>query len=208
MLLSMQQLASSAPQPQAHGFAELLAGLAVPEKKPPQRDLDGLEDDVAMFSYEQALRSASHPLRQPVAEENPPAPSLATNRRSPAGSAGSQPRPRRAASVTVRLSALEAAQLRLRAAEAGLNVSAYLRSCAFEIESLRAQVKSAVAELRSAKTLPEASGNELQPAKKMSWLLIRLQSCFPLFRRRTHPQLGGVTPPPAPGISDIRSPGY
>jgi len=33
--------------------------------------------------------------------------------------------------------------------EAGLTVSAYLRSCTFEAEALRAQVKEALAELRT-----------------------------------------------------------
>jgi hypothetical protein len=38
--------------------------------------------------------------------------------------------------------------LRKRSAEAGITVSAYLRSCAFEVETLRAQVKDAVAQMR------------------------------------------------------------
>ena len=46
----------------------------------------------------------------------------------------------RSASITVRLSEAECAQLRKLAAEAGLTVSAYLRSCTFEAESLRAEV--------------------------------------------------------------------
>ena len=55
----------------------------------------------------------------------------------------------KSASITIRLSKAECAQLRKRAAEAGLTVSAYLRSCTFEAESLRAQVKDALAQLRS-----------------------------------------------------------
>lgn len=54
----------------------------------------------------------------------------------------------RSTSVTIRLSNQECAQLRQRAAEAGLTVSAYLRSCVLEADSLRAQVKEALAELR------------------------------------------------------------
>jgi len=65
------------------------------------------------------------------------------------------------ASVTIRLSRAESAQLRRRAAEAGLTVSAYLRSCTFEVESLRAQVKEALAQMRLAaaaeKTAPKRS---------------------------------------------------
>lgn len=55
----------------------------------------------------------------------------------------------KSASVTVRLSTLEYAQLHSRAAEAGLTVSAYLRSCTFEAESLRALVKDALAQLKT-----------------------------------------------------------
>jgi hypothetical protein len=55
---------------------------------------------------------------------------------------------KRSASVTLRLSAAECAQLKQRAAEAGLTLSAYVRSCTFEAEALRAQVKQALKELR------------------------------------------------------------
>ena len=55
----------------------------------------------------------------------------------------------KSASVTIRLSQAEAAQLHKRAAEAGLTVSAYLRSCTFEAESLRAMVKDTLAQLRA-----------------------------------------------------------
>jgi hypothetical protein len=58
------------------------------------------------------------------------------------------------ASITVRMNQTECAQLRQRAAEAGLTVSAYLRSCAFEVESLRALVKDTMSQLKSA-TAPE-----------------------------------------------------
>lgn len=54
------------------------------------------------------------------------------------------------ASVTIRMSKAECAQLHRRAAEAGLTVSAYLRSCTFEAESLRAMVKETLAQLRTA----------------------------------------------------------
>jgi predicted DNA binding CopG/RHH family protein len=55
----------------------------------------------------------------------------------------------RSASVTVRLSKAEHERLHRRAAEAGVTVSSYLRSCTFEAETLRAQVKEALADLRS-----------------------------------------------------------
>jgi hypothetical protein len=55
----------------------------------------------------------------------------------------------RSASVTIRMSKAECTRLHRRAAEAGLTVSAYLRSCALEAEALRAQVKQALAELKA-----------------------------------------------------------
>ncbi len=61
------------------------------------------------------------------------------------------------ASITIRLSKAECAQLHRRAAEAGLTVSAYLRSCTFEAESLREMVKDTLAQLRSATTTPAAA---------------------------------------------------
>jgi hypothetical protein len=60
----------------------------------------------------------------------------------------------RSASVTIRLSRMECAQLHQRAAEAGLTLSAYLRSCAVEAEGLRAQVKQALAEIKAQNKLP------------------------------------------------------
>ena len=57
--------------------------------------------------------------------------------------------------MTVRFSAEESARLRRRAAEAGLTLSAYLRSCTFEVESLRAQVKQTLAEMRSSEAGPQ-----------------------------------------------------
>lgn len=54
------------------------------------------------------------------------------------------------ASITIRLSKAECDQLHRRATDAGLTVSAYLRSCTFEAEALRTQVKDVLAELRNA----------------------------------------------------------
>jgi predicted DNA binding CopG/RHH family protein len=59
----------------------------------------------------------------------------------------------KSASITIRMSKAECEQLHRRAAEAGLTVSAYLRSCTFEAEALRAQVKDVLTELRSATTV-------------------------------------------------------
>jgi len=65
------------------------------------------------------------------------------------------------ASITIRMSKAECAQLRKRAAEAGLTVSAYMRSCTFEAESLRAMVKEALAQLRSAADAAKPAGKIL-----------------------------------------------
>jgi hypothetical protein len=74
------------------------------------------------------------------------------------------------ASVTVRLSQAECAQLRKRAAEAGLTVSAYLRSCTFEAESLRAMVKDTLARLRSGASAEEHSSSAPTRRSLFSWL--------------------------------------
>jgi hypothetical protein len=66
----------------------------------------------------------------------------------------------KSASITIRLSQTECAQLHQRAAEAGLTISAYLRSCTFEAESLRAQVKEALAELRADQSHPDPTHPE------------------------------------------------
>ncbi len=63
----------------------------------------------------------------------------------------------KSSSITIRLSKAECAQLHKRADEAGLTVSAYLRSCTFEAESLRTLVKDTLAQLRSAKEVQPAS---------------------------------------------------
>jgi len=64
----------------------------------------------------------------------------------------SRERSLKCASITIRLSHEECAQLRTRAAEAGLSLSAYLRSCTFQAEALRAEVKQALAQLRTGET--------------------------------------------------------
>jgi hypothetical protein len=73
----------------------------------------------------------------------------------------------KSASITIRLSKVECAQLHRRAADAGLTISAYLRSCTFEAESLRAMVKDTLAELRMAKA--QAKPTDPEPPHR-SWL--------------------------------------
>ncbi|MFP5248416.1 MAG: plasmid mobilization protein [Acidobacteriota bacterium] len=154
-------------------FASLLAALAAPKVHPsPGFDdlLDGLQDDVATLSYERALQThgrykASDPVYPPApsagrgAPPDRPLPAAAPDpaaEHKPAAPAPACPADpeagRKRASVTLRMSRAECARLQQLAAEAGLTVSAYLRFCAFEVESLRAQVKTALAEMRTPQT--------------------------------------------------------
>jgi hypothetical protein len=153
-----------------NSFAGLLASLASPQKASAPRWDDDLADDIATISYEQAVRPPAR--YQPLSSELQPAPAegtFATGSPGPQTSLEPAQSPpasttdrRKSASITIRLSEQEYAQLRLRAAEAGLNVSAYLRSCTLEIESLRAQVKETLAQLRQSSS---RSAEPIAPAK-------------------------------------------
>ncbi len=169
----MASAATAAGPRSARSFATLLEDYAAPKAKfPPARDLDGLEDDVATLTYEHALRAQTRFRRTPeldavescaTAKTDDPAPLPSQQRldfaenvygatAKPGKGVASAPVPfvRKSASVTLRLTAVEDEQLRGRAVEAGLTLSAYLRFCAFEVDSLRAQVKEAVAQMRQA----------------------------------------------------------
>jgi hypothetical protein len=154
---------------------------------------DELEDDVATLSYESALRANARyrPANSDewnlqeriestatlVAEESAARTKAAEaeSARVPAGKIApalnvtpALDEKRKRASVTVRLSEAECAQLQKRAAEAGLTVSAYLRSCTFEAEALRAQVKEALAELKAAR--PAAKAETIARGSWRGWL--------------------------------------
>jgi hypothetical protein len=184
MLQAMQQLPNAQCLAKPPSFAGLLAALTQPEKKKPiEWSEDGLADDVTTLSYERALQTHSRyrpanasdmaipddcDLRTGVAREASSM-ELGTNRpftapRSEALQTAADQDLRRM-SVTIRLSEAESVRLRNRAAEAGLTVSSYLRSCAFEAETLRAQVKAALAELKaSAGQEKRNSQANLQPS--------------------------------------------
>jgi len=173
----MENLAERPSAPSS--FASLLASLAGPKGEDEAFDDSELAPDVASLSYESALRAharyraadpdpvASSPasparprslsdfletLPQAFPDDSPERPSPQPRRDFPV-----QNQAPKTSSVTVRLSAEESAQLRRRAAEAGLTLSAYLRSCTLEVESLRAQVKQAMAELRRSEAGPQRS---------------------------------------------------
>lgn len=140
---------------------------------------DKLEHDVATLSYESALRTHARHSGARKADEPPLQAAMAGAHRTPKSPASrgriapspvatNVDRSRKRASVTVRLTEAELAQLHARAAEAGLTVSAYLRSCTFEVEALRAQVKQMVAELRQTQAKPPE--RETQPRRRWLWV--------------------------------------
>jgi hypothetical protein len=79
------------------------------------------------------------------------------------GDAGADHHEIRSVSVTVRLSKAECARLHERAAEAGVTVSAYMRSCTFKGEAPRPQVKETLAELKSATSKENAARTARKP---------------------------------------------
>ncbi len=142
---------------------------------------EGLADDVASISYEHALRTHARPRRPDLSPDLLPLPGLPSDRVSESGPAASTPpQPvritewvpddqraalapnRKSSSVTLRLSPRECEQVHARAADAGLTVSAYLRSCIFEVETLRVQVKEALAHLRPG-SVPDAATQWTEP---------------------------------------------
>jgi hypothetical protein len=169
----------------ASDFAGLLASLANPQKESALTwNEEDLGDDIATLSYEHALRTHARyrpsdaDLGSASAERSATPPTLSTTVAAPrvpgissnpeAGcSARAHRDTRKCASITIRLSESECALLRQRAAEAGLTVSAYLRSCTFEVENLRAQVKETLARLRS---VPDSMpSGPIRPAVPRWW---------------------------------------
>ncbi len=191
-------------------LAALAAPASSAAGRPSAWNDDDLASDVATLSYEHALRShARYKPSEPDGWPFPkaPGPIAAPDEAVPNGKAAipsaasarnvdwsaDEPIPfghglptaveqnRKRASVTIRMSAAECAQLHQRAAEAGLTVSAYLRSCTFEAEALRAEVKQTLAQLRSAapaqkSTAPAEKPSPPAPARRswfgwLAWLL-------------------------------------
>lgn len=171
-LEAMEQQPNDSPSPSSQSFAGLLASLTSPAGEAAKRNAtwnDGaLGDDVVTLSYEQALRNHARYKPDSQVESACRADEVAPLRGSPRApasgmgeggnaaarsgaerAAGTARKPR-TASVTIRMSQAECARLRQRAAEAGLTVSSYLRSCALEADTLRTQVKQALAELKTA----------------------------------------------------------
>ncbi len=206
----MQQPVAASASATAGSFASVLAAFSAPA---PALEIDwsedGLGDDIATLSYEQALRnharnrsftrsdwpaklqndaghdevnqSASGPLtamagKSPLAQRSSSAVPLTHHR------TASVEESRKAASITIRLSRAESARLHERAAEAGLTVSAYLRSCTFEVEALRAQVKEALTQLRPPAAVDPQETIKLSPPPTRNWNS-RLLSLLPRWVR-------------------------
>jgi predicted DNA binding CopG/RHH family protein len=166
----MQEATANTSAQPAHDFAGLFAALAATKQSDsPKWTDEELPQDVATLSYERALRTHARyktsdadcmgaaqnreiQSMRPTATDNPLKPVVSSSERD-----------RKCASVTIRMSQAECEQLRERATEAGLTISAYLRSCTFEAETLRAQVKKALAEIRNT----PASATEPQQAMEM-----------------------------------------
>ena len=189
MLTPMQPPSQATPSPGSQSFAGLLATLAAPANPTVWGD-EALEDDVVTLTYERALSALAR--SKPADRGDKPVTEAAGTGTQPAIAANSAKTPnfdgsagvpatatvhtaaeleRRAASVTIRLSTAECARLRQRAAEAGLTVSAYLRSCVLEADALRAQVKQALAEMRIARSNEQPHANTPARSSWFVWLM-------------------------------------
>jgi len=124
--------------------------MATPPKHGAAWNGEGLADDVATISYGQALRTHTRVFpRASDAQSDPETVGEDLTWQKCESDHTTAPRPLKTASITIRISETESAHLRRRAAEAGMTVSAYLRSCTLEVESLRSQVKETLAQMRA-----------------------------------------------------------
>jgi len=178
----MPEPAQVASQKTAASFANLLTSFTGRLQCDPWDD-GSLADDVAVLTYEQALRSTRQ-ARPPVAWSSevletavhPDKERVApVHRRENIGAEKKS----RTASITIRLTAEEQAQLHERATAAGLSVSAYLRSCIFEAEALRSQVKDALAQMQS---VDPVSKRSTLKRSRLGWVRLLLPAWS---RRRT-----------------------
>lgn len=224
----MPQDPTVSPSHSASNFAGLLASLAARTQDSAAWNDAALADDVAVLSYESALRAQAAPSPSAADPNDPlcaagsgeahsdspglPDSPVRSGKTPPGGpykAGNSLESARKCSSITIRMTEAECAQLRRRAAEAGMTISAYLRSCTFEVESLRAQVKATLAQLRLANSAAEMPpAHHPSPAAKEHWWA----------RLWPHAAAGKAAvgsagcerpvsiPPRAPGTSDTRFP--
>jgi len=201
MLLPMQQSTNNSPSPASPSFAGLLASLTAPAPKTAWNnddlayDVATLSYEHALRAHarykspdssdpEFKLDDGSGVLQTEEAPgvEQAGAAQAASLRAAPGWNESVEPRTaqdsftliddnRKCASITIRLSKTECDQLRKRASQAGLTVSAYLRSCTFEAEALRAQVKDVLAELRMSAPAEEERRPAVVRRTWFEWLL-------------------------------------
>jgi hypothetical protein len=200
MLYTMQQTAAAPPPSAAPSFAGLLAALTTPVPKTAWNTDDLADDvatlsyehalrtharyksaDAGDWSFAQADDLATTKTREAPQDDS------ATPAQTPSLWAGPGwreeaetktahdfstmlERDKKCASITIRLSKPECDQLRRRAAQAGLTVSAYLRSCTFEAETLRAQVKDVLTELRTATSAGKQCTSAAASRSWFGWL--------------------------------------
>ncbi len=180
----MQSLTQPGSSPSS--FAGFLAAIAHPDRTSVDRDPNQpatraqtwndelLAEDVATLSYERALHThGRYHADDPVAGRLESAPDATAETVDPQPSAvvsvmTSPAKVLKEASITIRLSREEDVQLRRRAAEAGLTVSAYIRSCTFEAESLRALVKDTLTQFRVAGPHPPQDTNSSNRRRRWS----------------------------------------
>ena len=98
----------------------------------------------------------------------------------------------RQAAISIRLAPSERALIQMRAAEAGITASAYIRQCALEVEQLRAQVKTAVALMETRSGFPAAvtpvSASDSYSADINAQPPISAPGFFARIRRRFFPE--------------------
>lgn len=154
----MPHPAQPAPQRALNSFGDLLASFTSKLQSDGWDD-SALEDDVTTISYEQALSSARRSrmpkdaARSLVPDESQTGEVLSTQVRK---TRCYPEKKHKGASITIRVTAEEHAQLHERAAAAQVSVSAYLRSCIFEAEALRAEVKEALAQIQTVPAAPNS----------------------------------------------------
>jgi hypothetical protein len=177
----MPEPAQPAPSKIPGSFANLLASVAA-RLQDDGWDDSALADDISTITYEQALRAARRdrippPATRQLLDTDPDKPaSLPISPCKDPCHTG--PKKSKSASVTIRLTTEEHAQLQERASAAHLSVSAYLRSCIFEAESLRSQVKQALAQMQSAS--PQATSRTSAETAQNDWR----KRFFPAWSRR------------------------
>jgi hypothetical protein len=173
----MPEPAQAAPQKTSGSFANVLASLTSKLQSDPWADRP-LPDDVSTITYEQALRagrSSQHATNRLLDKDVHQRSATASPLVSSPNNSQSE-KQHRTASITIRVTPEEQAQLQARAVAAELSVSAYLRSCIFEAEALRTQVKEALAQMQS--TSSQASSSAVAETPRP-----RRRRFFPLWPR-------------------------